>query len=136
MPGFTGEGYVIFDPVTGGGAYKITGGANGSWAQLLDLVQKIISYIGAFGSLVKGWLGPLGDTINALIDIMVALWNCPSPHAQFIVGLTIAFLISGLLLGFVITLAFGLIAGLFASFIFGAIMQQWLSQYRKFRCGV
>ncbi|MBI3546323.1 MAG: hypothetical protein HY081_06980 [Gammaproteobacteria bacterium] len=29
VPGWTGEGYILFDPDTGAGAYKITGGANG-----------------------------------------------------------------------------------------------------------
>ena len=29
VPGWSGAGYIIFDPVTGGGAYKISGGGNG-----------------------------------------------------------------------------------------------------------
>jgi hypothetical protein len=29
--GWTGTGYIIADPVTGAGAYKISGGANGAW---------------------------------------------------------------------------------------------------------
>ncbi len=35
VPGWTGEGYVLFDPVSGDGAYKITGGANGGWYTLV-----------------------------------------------------------------------------------------------------
>ncbi|MFK5894328.1 MAG: hypothetical protein QM504_13990 [Pseudomonadota bacterium] len=31
VPGYTGAGYIIFDPVTGDGAYKISGGGNGAW---------------------------------------------------------------------------------------------------------
>jgi hypothetical protein len=31
VPGWTGEGYILFDPVTGDGAYKITGGSNGGF---------------------------------------------------------------------------------------------------------
>lgn len=31
VPGWTGEGYILFDPVTGAGAYKITGGNNGGF---------------------------------------------------------------------------------------------------------
>jgi hypothetical protein len=31
VPGYSGAGYIIFDPVTGDGAYKIAGGANGSF---------------------------------------------------------------------------------------------------------
>ncbi len=31
VPGWTGAGYIIFDPVVGDGAYKISGGGNGGW---------------------------------------------------------------------------------------------------------
>lgn len=31
IPGWTGAGYIIFDPITGAGAYKIGGGANGKY---------------------------------------------------------------------------------------------------------
>jgi len=31
VPGFTGAGYIIFDPSNGSGAYKITGGSNGGF---------------------------------------------------------------------------------------------------------
>jgi len=31
VPGWTGAGYIIFDPDTGEGAYRITGGGNGGW---------------------------------------------------------------------------------------------------------
>ncbi len=31
VPGWSGAGYIIFDPATGDGAYKISGGANGAW---------------------------------------------------------------------------------------------------------
>ncbi len=34
VPGWTGEGYILFDPVTGDGAYKITGGVNGGFVAL------------------------------------------------------------------------------------------------------
>ena len=34
VPGYTGSGYIIYDPITGDGAYKIGGGANGGFAEL------------------------------------------------------------------------------------------------------
>jgi hypothetical protein len=34
VPGWTGEGYILFDPVTGDGAYKITGGSNGGFTNI------------------------------------------------------------------------------------------------------
>lgn len=33
IPGWSGSGYIIFDPATGDGSYKIAGGANGGWEQ-------------------------------------------------------------------------------------------------------
>lgn len=36
VSGWTGEGYILFDPVTGDGAYKIAGGMNGGFWQWLD----------------------------------------------------------------------------------------------------
>jgi hypothetical protein len=35
VPGWTGAGYIIFNPETGSGAYKISGGANGSWLSIV-----------------------------------------------------------------------------------------------------
>jgi hypothetical protein len=32
VPGWTGAGYILFDPQTGDGAFKIGGGTNGGWA--------------------------------------------------------------------------------------------------------
>ena len=38
VPGWSGAGYIIFDPVTGDGAYKIGGGLNGSFLEKLTAV--------------------------------------------------------------------------------------------------
>lgn len=50
VPGFNGAGYAIFDPVTGDGAYKISGGQNGSFLALvlLLILPMLISGIAAF----------------------------------------------------------------------------------------
>jgi hypothetical protein len=44
VPGWTGEGYILLDPVLGDGAYKITGGANGGYATNL---ASLYSHVGA-----------------------------------------------------------------------------------------
>ncbi|RZW12976.1 MAG: hypothetical protein EX260_11720 [Desulfobulbaceae bacterium] len=36
VPGYSGAGYIIYDPVTGDGAYKIGGGQNGFWERFQD----------------------------------------------------------------------------------------------------
>ena len=38
MPGWTGAGYIIFNPDTGDGAYKISGGANGGFLLLVGFI--------------------------------------------------------------------------------------------------
>jgi hypothetical protein len=47
--GWIGSGYIIFDPITGSGAYKISGGANGGWVDVLSGF--------AFGLALGGILG-------------------------------------------------------------------------------
>lgn len=50
VPGWTGEGYVLFDPVTGAGAYKITGGTNGGflfWSTVIMLCTAIVLFTAA-----------------------------------------------------------------------------------------
>jgi hypothetical protein len=37
VPGWTGAGYVISDPNTGSGAWKIAGGQNGAWLKFTML---------------------------------------------------------------------------------------------------
>jgi hypothetical protein len=44
--GWTGTGYIITDPVTGAGAYKISGGANGSY--LLGALGGLFASLGIF----------------------------------------------------------------------------------------
>ncbi len=54
VPGWSGAGYIILDPVTGSGAYKISGGNNGSFLkQVAEGLDKAI-----------GWLSILEKTFN------------------------------------------------------------------------
>jgi len=45
VPGWTGAGYIIFNPDTGDGAYKISGGANGAF---LLFVGALLIFLGMF----------------------------------------------------------------------------------------
>src|SRR3989344_4011810 len=100
VPGWIGEGYILFDPVTGAGAYKITGGGNGGDTPLLDggkpllfasvasdtpqpdwkdLVQKI-------GTLFAAFLGLVSHVAGFFVDFLIGIWqaidayfNCPPP---------------------------------------------------------
>ena len=46
VPGWTGAGYIILDPVTGAGAYKIAGGSNGGYLGILASVGLVIFVLG------------------------------------------------------------------------------------------
>jgi len=134
VSGWTGEGYILFDSATGDGAYKITGGTNGSSTQVQDLFQKLLSYLAAFLGLIKESAGNIADFLNTAISVIDALWNCPSPHAQFIAGLAVTFFIVGLGMSFIFGAVLGVVAGVLASFLFAAGVDAWLSQYKDARC--
>ena len=55
VSGWTGCGYVILDPNTGAGAYKISGGTNGDWMPMTEIGLAMLSFfvpiIAALGSL-------------------------------------------------------------------------------------
>lgn len=62
VPGYTGAGYIILDPVTGAGAYKISGGSNGGF--LLAFLVTVLAFIVAISLLASGTLlGVLGGAI-------------------------------------------------------------------------
>jgi hypothetical protein len=126
VPGWSGAGYIILDPTTGNGAYKIGGGANGSF--LDNLFIKGLFYIGAFLSLldknpglaaaldaVVAGLSVLVSTIVNLIEL-VSGCNSVGFTAVIIFSLVFATLIFELALiatgvGFVTSILLGLIVG-------------------------
>ncbi len=55
VPGWSGVGYIILDPVTGDGAYKISGGANGGW--LIIAVFVIITALILFSLFAGNFIG-------------------------------------------------------------------------------
>ena len=60
VPGWSGAGYIILDPVTGDGSYKISGGGNGGWflvgaGLVLLLAAALVPFMAAFPLL----FGPL-----------------------------------------------------------------------------
>lgn len=53
VPGWTREGYILFDPVTGAGAYKIAGGANGGFASFLnDALAKVTQLVATYSNTI------------------------------------------------------------------------------------
>lgn len=66
VPGWSGAGYLILDPVTGDGAYKISGGGNGGFytALLLTIVGFIVSFFALQASVIIGALLLIWEFIN------------------------------------------------------------------------
>lgn len=77
VPGWTGAGYIIFDPTTGDGAYKIGGGANGT-------AEKVAN---AFSILAAGALGYVDGAIGHLADERI-LFSDTLLHLQFLAKLS------------------------------------------------
>jgi len=50
VPGWSGAGYIILDPVTGDGAYKIGGGQNGAW---INEHSDALGLTALFGALIS-----------------------------------------------------------------------------------
>ncbi|NIT62225.1 MAG: hypothetical protein GWN00_40345, partial [Aliifodinibius sp.] len=61
ITGWSGAGYIIIDPLTGDGAYKIGGGQNGSWLSLFIFAFVMILFFAAIITIVATvGLGILG----------------------------------------------------------------------------
>jgi hypothetical protein len=66
---WVGEGYILLDPNTGAGAYKITGGGNGSFVNKLSEADNdfmILSILADFLGYIESLPGPGGENIGAI----------------------------------------------------------------------
>ena len=79
VSGWTGSGYIILDPETGAGAYKISGGMNGGWLSGLDNNAGIIGLLAAM-------LGSLTFT-TGFMPFLIPLLAFTIAAALFTVGL-------------------------------------------------
>ena len=71
VSGWSGAGYVIYDPVTGDGAYRISGGANGAFyaligGLLLVVLGLTLFYGGGLIALVGMGIAALGATTSTI----------------------------------------------------------------------
>ena len=115
--GWTGSGYIIFDPDTGSGAYKISGGADGAIVVIALLVFALIlialSFVPALA--LAAWALFWVGAVQGLIALIVA-FQLDVP-LSLCAGLTGA----GASLGVLIPGAGFFFSG-FISFIIGVIM--------------
>ncbi len=78
VPGWTGAGYIIFDPETGEGAYRISGGQSGSWflAGVAILALGIIALAGgALGVAISPLLGAVAVSLGVHVVIFSVLFE-------------------------------------------------------------
>jgi len=70
VPGWSGAGYIIFDPQTGSGAYKIGGGQNGSYLKYVrDNLDRLLFWLSELSqSLVNVAGGVLARTLTSAIQ--------------------------------------------------------------------
>lgn len=122
--GWSGHGYIIIDPETGSGAYKISGGADGG--ELEVDAGSLISILGFLIGLFDSLLGAMVDAIQTLIYVVDALLNCSFPIGHFLAYFAIAFfaaalwfVIVGALLGFPII---GAVAAVLITLALGAFL--------------
>jgi hypothetical protein len=88
VPGWTGAGYIILDPATGAGAWKITGGANGGSLEPPPLLAEPMMW-----AILEELGGPLGKVFSStkqfydhIAGISEIVRTCPTDKA--IVGVT------------------------------------------------
>lgn len=100
VPGWTGEGYILFDPVTGDGAYKIAGGANGGYI-VVTMIFIVVAFLlaaaaatGIGGILLAGGLAVFAmqsytDSVKRISDLVNANKLTADDAATFITVLSI-----------------------------------------------
>jgi hypothetical protein len=104
VPGYTGKGYIIIDPETGSGAYKIGGGQNGSFllgaAIGLFLVSMLVISVttgGAFLFILAGIVSYLSFVL--LLFTSVDMPSEPLDATCFASGLMYGLTAAALVLG-------------------------------------
>ena len=83
LGGWTGTGYIIVDPMTGAGAYKISGGANGG--AIADRLAKLASALTGFLiSNANAGDGSSSEYEAVLIDILAGVFHAVSEAAAIL----------------------------------------------------
>ena len=105
LGGWSGFGYIILDPVTGDGAYKISGGSNGSFLKWVDENSVSLGVLALGLSFGPGAIGLLGLFLGLVIALasMVALIEsmdgspCQTPAVEFYRWLTVGLGVLGVI---------------------------------------
>jgi len=139
-----GEGYIITDPVTGSGAYKITGGGNGSFIVFLSSPIKNISmFLASLWDEIASFIlnnyndarGVYFDIVVAIVKVFDALENCgSSPGGESLAFLIASFAAVTILVGIAFTLVFNILIGAIIAALVGYVFTQYTDEFEKANC--
>lgn len=150
---WSGAGYIIIDPSTGDGSYKISGGKNGSdyWdsekggtaffavISVGDFLEKMANLYASLIGLFKPIFGKLIETVTWFIDLISDLVNCPAPLGQVLAVFSTIMLLSIWWTTFLIgTIAIGGFIGAVIGALIGMTLSAgiglYLDEFRKEHC--
>jgi len=134
VPGWQGAGYIIFDPQTGAGAWKIAGGANGGFFTASDLASTVFGLLFSYKAMLAQVWGAtaiakmLASVANhlALANVLIGIVDIAAKCNSSALGLVIASYtaMSVLFIGSVtlLTLATGPVGGFLAGAVLGVTL--------------
>lgn len=141
IPGWSGAGYIIIDPVTGNAAYKIGGGFNGGVLNLRKFISPIMTFwetwdIAAQGNVVTGFSKALqraGSMLSIVSFGIETLKVCANFVAAIIVMITFAssMLIISQLIG---ALALTPLGGILFGLLVGGVVNEVIAGIRYLAC--
>ncbi|MDR0273907.1 MAG: transglutaminase-like domain-containing protein [Burkholderiaceae bacterium] len=133
VPGFKGSGYVIADPITGDGTYKISGGKNGSFlafltgiaqgAALAAILVAFFAVIGTAGAPLIVLLVPMMAILMLEIAYAKAVFQSETEVDCMNTGRSIGAALTGVMAGFKASLKTG-IEALVGAIVFGVFTNQ------------
>ncbi len=105
--GWTGSGYIILDPETGAGAYKISGGANGAYYTLIGLATGLVvgTAIVVAGPFVVGLVGAIGLLTSIFFSLTLDNTDLLDYTAARFIG-TVSGLVLSIILGQYVFISF------------------------------
>ena len=134
VPGWQGAGYIIFDPQTGAGAWKIAGGANGGFFTASDMASTVFGLLFSYKAMLAQVWGATAIAkilasvanhlvfVNVLLGIVDIAAKCNSKALGLVIASYTA--MSVLFIGSVtlLTLATGPVGGFLAGAVFGVTL--------------
>ncbi|MBN2701233.1 MAG: hypothetical protein JXR29_07270 [Methylothermaceae bacterium] len=126
VPGWSGAGYIITDPETGAGAYKISGGGNGGFIDgdtvdtLLDILLALLEEA---GSKLAGIVDKLKTLINHGQTVLELLVNCSFEDLYFALPFYIWFVAFGSLVSIIATAVVSALTLSFIGIITGVLVE-------------